>query len=148
MAAPPSDTGAVHETSASSLPPVADIPVGAPGTVARVTALDGLDARLLPSLLVAVTSNLYWVPFVKPVTVADTPVVVAVKLPGEDVTVYCVIADPPLNVGAVHETVACALPPIADTPVGDPGTVAGTTAFDPLDAEPVPTLLVAVTANV
>ena len=58
------------------------------------------------------------------------------------------MTDPPSDTGAVHDTVACALPLIADTPVGDPGTVAGTTAFDPLDAEPVPTLLVAVTANV
>ena len=58
------------------------------------------------------------------------------------------MADPPSDTGGVHETVACALPPTADTAVGDPGTVAGTTALDAPDAEPVPTLLVAVTANV
>ena len=54
---------------------------------------------------------------VNPVTVADVLAVVAVKLPGEDVTVYWVIAAPPSDAGAVHDTVACPLPPVADTPV-------------------------------
>ena len=85
---------------------------------------------------------------VNPVTVVDVPAVVAVKLPGEDVTVYWLIAAPPSDAGAVHDTVASALPPVAETPVGTPGTVAGTTALDAPDAEPVPTLLVAVTVNV
>ena len=69
-------------------------------------------------------------------------------LPGEDVTVYWVIAAPPSNVGAVHETPASALPPVADTPVGAPGKVAGITTLEDVDADPVPTLLVAVTVNV
>ena len=34
-------------------------------------------------------------------------------------------AEPPLAAGAVHETVAWALPGVADTPVGAPGVVAG-----------------------
>ena len=84
---------------------------------------------------------------VNPVTVVDVPVVVAVKLPGEDVTVYWLIAAPPSDAGAVHDTVASALPPVADTPVGAPGTVGSVTALDGLEAEPVPTLLVAVTSN-
>ena len=79
---------------------------------------------------------------------ADVPAVVAVKLPGEDVTVYWLIAAPPSDAGAVHDTVACPLPHVTDTPVGAPGTVAGTTALDAPDAEPVPTPLVAVTVNV
>jgi len=40
-----------------------------------------------------------------------------------------VIADPPVEVGAVHETEAWAFPRVAVTPVGAPGTAAGTTAF-------------------
>ena len=88
IAAPPFDAGAVHETSASVLPPVADTPVGAPGKVAGVTALEAVDAEPVPTLLVAVTVNVYAVPLVSPVTVADVPAVVAVRLPGEDVTVY------------------------------------------------------------
>ena len=71
--------------------------------------------------LVAVTVNVYAVPLVKPVTVADVPVVVAVTLPGADVTVYWVVAAPPLDAGAVHETVARRFPGIADTLVGGDG---------------------------
>ena len=69
-------------------------------------------------------------------------------LPGEDVTVYWVIAAPPLDAGAVQDTVAWVLPPVADTLAGAPGTVAGVTALEAVDADPVPTLLVAVTVNV
>jgi hypothetical protein len=42
--------------------------------------------------------------------------------PGDAVAVYDVIADPPFDAGAVHETAACAFPGVADTPVGAPGT--------------------------
>ena len=54
----------------------------------------------------------------------------------------------PLSEGAVQEILAAALPAIAETPVGAPGTVAGTTAPDADDAADVPTVLVAVTVNV
>ena len=54
----------------------------------------------------------------------------------------------PLEAGAVHETVALALPAVAVTPVGAPGTVAGVAEFEARDAEPVPTALVAVTVKV
>jgi hypothetical protein len=44
---------------------------------------------------------------VNPVTVADVaPVVVAVRPPGEAVTVYPVTADPPSLAGAVQDTPA------------------------------------------
>ena len=92
----------------------------------------------MPALLVAVTVNVYSVPYVKPVNVVDVPVVVAVKLSGEDVTVYKVIGDPPLEAGGVHEIVAVVPgPPVLVTPVGAPGTVAGVIEFDGPDAEPV-----------
>ena len=61
------------------------------------------------------------------------------------------MALPPFEAGAVKLTVACALPAVAVTPVGAPGTVAGAagvTLFDGLDALPVPTEFVAVTLKV
>jgi hypothetical protein len=59
-----------------------------------------------------------------------------------------VIAEPPVLDGADHETTTDESPKTPDTPVGAPGTVAGTTAPDAEDAEPVPALFVAVTVNV
>ena len=58
------------------------------------------------------------------------------------------IAEPPLDAGAVNVTVACALPLVAVAPVGASGTVAGVTAFEGADGGPVPTAFVAVTVNV
>ena len=55
---------------------------------------------------------------------------------------------PPSLDGAVHDTEAEALPAVAVTPVGEPGTpAAGVTELD-VPAAPVPTPLVAVTLNV
>jgi hypothetical protein len=51
---------------------------------------------------------------------------VPVKPPGELVTVYPVMGDPPLEAGAVKLTVAEALPAVAVTPVGEPGRIAVT----------------------
>ena len=86
---------------------------------------------------------------VRAVTVADVaPVVVAVRPPGEAVTVYPVTGDPPSLAGAVHDTPAWACPPVAVTAVGAPGTVRGVTAaLAPDDAE-APAELAAVTVNV
>ena len=52
--------------------------VGAPGTVAGVTALDALEALDVPAVVVAVVLKKYAVPFVKPVTThePDAPVTV------------------------------------------------------------------------
>ena len=77
----------------------------------------------------------------------EVPDVVPLLLPGDDVTVYWVIAAPPSDAGAVHETTASALPPVADTPIGAPGKDAGITTLEAVDADPVPTLLVADTVN-
>jgi len=63
-------------------------------------------------------------------------------------TVYPVIAEPPLEDGAVQLTTAEESPATALTLVGVPGTVAGVTAPEALDAEPVPRAFVAVTVNV
>lgn len=58
------------------------------------------------------------------------------------------IAEPPVDAGAVKVTVTCALPRAAVPIVGAPGTVEGVTAFEALDAGLVPALLVAVTVKV
>ena len=81
----------------------------------------------------------------------DVPVAVTAVPPpaGVAVTVYPVIADPPVFVGAEKLTVALPLLPVADILVGTPGAIAaGVTADDALEAAPVPTLLVALTENV
>ena len=61
------------------------------------------------------------------------------------------MALPPSLAGAVQETVAEALPAVAVTAVGAPGTVAGATGVTLLDAsegELLPTAFVAMTVNV
>jgi hypothetical protein len=72
--------------------------------------------------LVAVTVNVYAVPFVNPVTTIGEDEPVAVIPPGLAVTVYPVIVKPPLSFGAVNATEACAFPPVATTLVGAPAT--------------------------
>ena len=56
---------------------------------------------------------------------AKVPLVVAVILPGEEVTVYKLIGFPPDDIGAVQTTTAVplALPTLAITAVGFPGAV-------------------------
>ncbi len=84
----------------------------------------------------------------RPVTVQLVDTVVHANEPGVDVTVYELIAAPPLD-GAVHDTTDWVLAaPVALTAVGAPGTVEGTTAADALEAAPVPDTFVAVTLNV
>jgi hypothetical protein len=63
------------------------------------------------------------------------------------------MALPPLLAGAAQLTVAEALPAVATTPVGAPGTVittgaTGVTLLEATDAAPAPALLLAVTVNV
>ena len=52
---PPSEAGAVHETTAETSLGIADTPLGTPGTTAGVTELDASEDRLVPRELVAVT---------------------------------------------------------------------------------------------
>jgi hypothetical protein len=63
-------------------------------------------------------------------------------------TEYPVIGVPPVLDGAVQDTVTDASPDTPVTEVGTPGMVAGTTALDALEAEPVPALFVDVTVKV
>jgi len=144
----PFDAAAVNATPACVLPAAAMRFVGAPGTPAGVTLFDGADAGPAPTALVAVTVKVYAVPLARPPTVIGEAGPVALMPPGDDVTVYDVIGVPPLEMGGVNATVACALPAVATTPVGLPGNAAGMTLFEGADAGPVPTALVAVTVKV
>ena len=79
--------GAVKLTVACALPPVAVPIVGAPGTVAGVTLFEAAEAAPVPALFVAVTVNVYAVPFDRPVTVIGEATPLAVSPPGLEVTV-------------------------------------------------------------
>ena len=110
------------------------------------TELDAEDAKDIPLTLVAVTVNVYAVPFVSPVTVIglDAPVPVC---PPDDVTVYPVIAEPPVA-GAVNVTLADALPAVAVPIVGAAGLVVAVMLLDAEDTDPGPTAVVAVIVKV
>ena len=58
------------------------------------------------------------------------------------------IALPPLVTGAKKLTLAVVLPGVAVTAVGAPGTVAGVTLFEAVEAAPEPAAFVATTVNV
>ena len=59
------------------------------------------------------------------------------------------MALPPLDAGAVHDTVDDAFAPDdAVTDVGAPGVVAGVAAFEGAEPDPAPTELIATTVNV
>jgi hypothetical protein len=95
------------------------------------------------------------VPLVSPLTVVDVAGGVPVTVTGvcalepmNGVTVYFVIALPPVFDGTVQLTVAEPLPAVAVTPVGGPGSAFGVTALDGDDAGPVPVVFVADTVNV
>jgi hypothetical protein len=68
--------------------------------------------------------------------------------PGDDVTVYPLIAVPPSLLGAVHVTLALASPAVADAPVGASGTFDAVTAADAAEGPESPTVLVATTVKV
>jgi hypothetical protein len=69
--------------------------------------------------------NVYAVPSVKPLTVIGEDEPVPVKPPGDEVTVYPVIAPPPVLTGAVKVTVADEEPAEAVPIVGALGTFNG-----------------------
>jgi hypothetical protein len=78
----PPEFAAVTEVPA--VPPSAELDFAMP--LIGVTGDDAADAGPVPTLFVAVTVKVYGVPFVRLVTIADVPVLVAVW-PPDDVTV-------------------------------------------------------------
>ena len=145
---PPSPVGATHATSTEPSPNEPVTLETAPGTPAGVTAPEAPEAEPVPAALVAVTVNVYAVPLVRPVTAHDVVAVVQVEPPDEAVTVYEVMGAPPVENGADQETNTEESAEAPETPVGIPGTVAGVTAPEEADDDPVPTPVVAVTVNV
>jgi hypothetical protein len=83
----------------------------------------------------------------RPVTVHESVTVVHVAAPGDDVTVYAVIAAPPFDWGADQLTVTWPPPGTPLTESGAVGTVLGVIAAL-VALGPVPMLLTAATANV
>ncbi|PUE38656.1 hypothetical protein B9Z50_16485 [Limnohabitans sp. Bal53] len=103
--------------------------------------------------MVAFTVQVYEALLVRPETVIglleDVPVT-AVAEPVTQEAVYAVMFAPPLEDGSENAMLAWLLPAVAAPIVGAPGTDAaasGVTMTDP-EADPVPTLLVAVTVQV
>jgi hypothetical protein len=91
-----------------------------------VTELEGTEAMLGPWALCAITVKVYAVPLVSPVTtaeVAEGPRGAVVPPGGDEVTVKFKMGVPPVLAGGAQLTVALALPAVAETLVGWPGTV-------------------------
>lgn len=90
MVLPPFDAGGVQLTVAWALPAVAVTFVGALGAPPGVMLFEAVEAGPVPTLLVAVTVNVYAVPLVRPPTVAVVVAPLAVltlMFPGDEVTV-------------------------------------------------------------
>jgi hypothetical protein len=144
-------SGAVQETTDKPFSPfVADTDVGAPATVDGIALFDASEAALVPAAFVAVTVNEYETPLVRPTTVQNVPRVAVHENPsGFEVTVYAVIDEPPLLVGAVHDTSDEPFAAeVADTPVGTPGTPRGIAPSDDRGATEGPDTFEATTVNV
>ena len=144
----PSLKPGVNVIVAEPLPRTAVTLVGASGTLAGVTEFEALDTVLVPIAFVAVTVNVYAVPFDSPVTVSGEPLPLAVNPPVLEATVYDVIAVPPLFKGGVKVIVACPFPAVATPIVGASGTPSGTIELLVPDGVLVPTEFVAVTVKV
>jgi len=78
--------------------------------------------------------NVYDVPFASPPIVIGLAEPLAVRPPGDDVTVYDVIGEPPFEAGAAKDTVAAPLLAIAETAVGALGGPTGVTGVDGAEA--------------
>jgi len=147
IAEPPLLTGAVKLTVMFPSPAVATTPPGAPGTSTSVNVFEAAELAPVPTLLVALTVHVYPTPRVIPAIVIGLAVPLTVISPALQLTVYPVMAAPPLSAGATKLTANAPRPPVIVTPVGTPGNPTGKTEFDAADAAPVPTSFVAVTVQ-
>ena len=86
--APPSEDGAAHDRYIFVLPVMAVSVVGGPGvlTVVALTVAEGVP---VPAAFTAATLNVYVVPVLSPVTVAD----VAVEVPSANVVHVVPLSD-------------------------------------------------------
>jgi hypothetical protein len=150
ISAPPSENGSDHETVTEPLATdsisTAD---GDEGTVDGTIGADTSEAAPSPDAFTAATVKLYAEPFARPTTVQGDTALSHTTSPAALRTTNFETDAPPLLTGAVQETTDWAFAaPVADTPVGTPGTVDGTSAADAVEAAPVPRAFVAVTVNV
>jgi len=124
IAEPPLLVCANHATVACAFPAVALTWRGALGAPIGADWPEANEAADEPSEFFATTVNVYFVPFVNPLTVqVSAPVVEHVFPPGDDVTVYPVIGSPPVFVGAAQVTLAEPAPATTAVMVGRPGVV-------------------------
>jgi hypothetical protein len=122
--------------------------LGALGGSSGVTGVtDGAEDGLGPCAFVAVTVKVYAVPSVRPVMVHGLVLQLALRFPGEEVTVYCVIASPPSLAGAVMTTVADCPAAVTEAMLGALGRPTGVTLFDCVEDVPLPTEFTAATVN-
>ena len=149
ISAPPSENGSDHETVTEPLATDSIVTSdGDEGTVDGTIAADTSEAAPSPDAFTAATVKLYEVPFVSPTTVQGDTALSHTTSPAALRTTYFEIDAPPLLDGAVQDTTDWAFAaPVADTAIGTPGTVEGTTEAEASEAEPVPDTLVAVTVN-
>jgi hypothetical protein len=95
IALPPVLEGALQVIDAEALEPVAAPIVGAPGTVAGVTAFEALEKEPVPTTLMAATVKVYVSPLVRPLTVQFMAVLVVdvgqALVEGVDVVVLCAV---------------------------------------------------------
>src|SRR5436853_231278 len=113
------------------------------------TAFDAADGSPVPRALIDATLNVYVVPCARPlmiclVTVELNVLGACATDPTNGVTTYPVTAEPFVFAGAVHDTVACASPGTADTPVGATGAPTVTSA-EGADCGPIPRAFFAAT---
>ncbi|HTK15444.1 MAG TPA: hypothetical protein VL769_03550 [Acidimicrobiia bacterium] len=147
----PLSAGAVNVTTICWFPRVTDGCAGASGTVAGTTVSDAAEAGLVPTALVAVTVQVYVLPFVRlvtsigeplPLSLPDVPPLLDVHDAAKDVIAL------PLSAPGVKATETEASPRVTPVMVGGSGTAAGMTGSDGREAVLVPTALVAVTVQV
>ena len=119
------------------------------------TGAEFADGRLMPTAFWAMTLITYAVPLVRPVTVHEVAVIgelgiyrfhdPATPLLLEYFTIYSMIFEPPLLAGATHVTPRLALPLVATTDVGLPGTVVAGVAGAELAGGLKPMVFLAIT---
>lgn len=112
-----------------------------------MTVFDDDDGPV-PTEFLAVTVNVYVLPVIKLLTVIGDEEPVTMTFPGVETTIYEVMGDPPVFVGAVNVTLALFVNAVARPIMGAPGIVTGMTELLEEDAGPGPTAFVAVTLNV
>ena len=148
IVAPPFEAGAVQVTVAEALPATAETVLGALGAVAGITGADKSEATELPMAFFAITVNVIAVPLVNPLIVAVKTLPTFSAVPMDGVTVYPVIAEPPSEDGAVHDTVAKVFPATAKMSVGASATVAGVIGAEGEEGKELSTEFIACTVNV